>query len=43
MLTREQIDFYRENGYLKCEALFTPEETAELGSENGSHHRKLGQ
>ena len=33
MLTREQIDFYRENGYLKCEALFTPEETAELGSE----------
>ena len=33
MLTQEQIDFYRENGYLKCEALFTPEETAELGSE----------
>ena len=31
--TGNKIDFYRENGYLKCEALFTPEETAELGSE----------
>lgn len=33
MLTQDQIDFYNENGYLKCEALFPPE-----GGENLPHN-----
>ena len=33
MLTAAEIESYHENGYLKVEQLFTPEETEELGSE----------
>ncbi len=33
MLTASEIESYHEDGYLKVEQLFTPEETEELGSE----------
>ena len=33
MLMQEQVNFYNENGYLKVDQLFTPEETKELASE----------
>ncbi len=33
MLTQEQIQAYQDEGYLKVEGLFSPEETEELGSE----------
>ena len=33
MLTQEQIKTYNEEGYVKVEGLFTPEEVEELGSE----------
>jgi hypothetical protein len=33
MLTGSEIKAYHEDGYLKVEQLFTPEETEELGSE----------
>ena len=33
MLSTEQVEFYRQNGYLKVESLFTAEEIEELGSE----------
>ena len=33
MLTESEIKAYHEDGYLKVEQLFTPEETEELGSE----------
>ena len=33
MLTQEQVDFYNENGYLKVDQLFSPDETKELASE----------
>ena len=33
MLTKEQVETYHRDGYLHIKQLFTPEETAELGSE----------
>ena len=33
MLTREQIAFYHEHGYLRIPAVFTPPETDELANE----------
>ena len=33
MLSQEQIDAYRRDGYVKVEGLFSPDETAELGAE----------
>ena len=33
MLTQEQINAYNEDGYVKVEGLFTPDEVEELGSE----------
>ena len=33
MLTKEQIETYQRDGYLKVDSLFTPEESAELASE----------
>ncbi len=33
MLSAEQVEFYRQNGYLKVESLFTADEIEELGSE----------
>jgi phytanoyl-CoA hydroxylase len=33
MLTQEQVDFYRENGYLLVEGLFSPEEAAQFRQE----------
>ena len=33
MLSKEQIETYQRDGYLKVESLFTPEESAELASE----------
>ena len=42
MLTQEQIRAYNEDGYVKVEALFTPEEVEELGSEMIQDYRRLG-
>lgn len=33
MLTQDQIDFYREHGYLRIPAVFTPAETGKLSDE----------
>ena len=33
MLTQEQIKTYNEEGYVKVEGLFTPEEVEDLGSQ----------
>ena len=33
MLSEQQLAEYREQGFLKVEQLFTPEETEELASE----------
>ena len=33
MLTADQIEHYREEGYVKVEGLYTPEEVKELGDD----------
>ena len=33
MLTEKQVEAYKQDGYLKVEGLFTPEEVKELNSE----------
>ncbi|MBT7099275.1 hypothetical protein HN937_17990, partial [Candidatus Poribacteria bacterium] len=33
MVTPEQVQQYREEGYVKVEGLFSPDEVGELGSE----------
>jgi|ERR1051326_131821 ectoine hydroxylase-related dioxygenase (phytanoyl-CoA dioxygenase family) len=33
MLTRQQVEFFQEHGYLRIPKVFTPKETDELGSE----------
>jgi len=43
MLTKEQVEAYHRDGYLKVESLFTPEEVRELNSEMVRIIREWGQ